>query len=228
MLQYGYQCGMIWGAVLTAGRQAYLRYGATPQAETYAVGTAQRLVETFRSLNKHTNCFEITELDRSSSSMQMVIYFLLKGGFVGCCRRVAKYSSAALREIESSLLEESVAAPAQSVSCAAILARKMGVSEMHAMMAAGLAGGIGLSGGGCGALGAAIWIMGLEKDPDQSGKPDMNEPTLSNAVEKFLKFTGYKFECSEIAGRSFSSLDDHSSYLLEGGCSELIELLAGG
>ena len=39
----------------------------------------------------------------------------------------------------------------------------MGVSDLHVTMAAGFAGGIGLSGGGCGALGAAIWITGMNK-----------------------------------------------------------------
>ena len=38
----------------------------------------------------------------------------------------------------------------------------MGESDIHAVMASGLAGGIGLCGGACGALGAAIWILGMK------------------------------------------------------------------
>lgn len=34
------------------------------------------------------------------------------------------------------------------------------------------------------------------------------------------------FECSEIVGRKFEDIDDHAGYLREGGCSELIEVLA--
>jgi hypothetical protein len=45
--QYGYQCGMLWGATLAAGAQAYRLYGAGPQAETQAIIAAQRLVESF-------------------------------------------------------------------------------------------------------------------------------------------------------------------------------------
>ena len=54
-----------------------------------------------------------------------------------------------------------------------MLAQKMGASEMHAVMAAGFAGGIGLSGGACGALVAAIWItvMGHAKE----GTKDLQE-----------------------------------------------------
>ena len=48
----------------------------------------------------------------------------------------------------------------------------MGVSEMHTVMAAGLAGGIGLSGGACGALGAAIWINGM--NDSQEGAREFN------------------------------------------------------
>jgi hypothetical protein len=42
-----------------------------------------------------------------------------------------------------------------------LIARKMGESDMHAVMASGFAGGIGLCGGACGALGAAWISMGV-------------------------------------------------------------------
>ena len=226
ILQHGYQCGMLWGATLAAGRQAYLRISPIPQAEARAVMTARRLVESFRALNSNINCVEITDLDKSSSPMQMVMYFLLKGGIIGCCRRAANYASAALGEIESGLAEQISEVPPQPVSCASMLARKMGVSDMHAVMVAGLAGGIGLCGGGCGALGAAIWIVGLRTCQQQAGKVNYKDPKLADKVEKFLKSTGYRFECSEIVGRRFNNLADHAAYLGEGGCAELVEVLA--
>ena len=40
-------------------------------------------------------------------------------------------------------------------------------------MAAGLAGGIGLSGGACGALGAAIWILGMNHNIKEGKKLDV-------------------------------------------------------
>ena len=64
-----------------------------------------------------------------------------------------------------SLAEKHGDAPPAPVSCAAVLAQKMGASDLHTVMAAGFAGGIGLSGGGCGALGAAIWITGMNSGP---------------------------------------------------------------
>ncbi len=217
---------MIWGATLAAGRQAYLRFGDTPQAEVSAVMAAQKLVKSFRALNKNINCAEITNLDKSSSAMQMVTFFLLKGGFIGCLHKTAKYASAALGEIESGITEEINKTPSRPISCTSMLVRKMGGSELHAVMAAGLAGGIGLCGGGCGALGAALWIASLERCREPGSKLGFNDPKLVSLMERFLKATDYKFECSEIIGRRFSSLEDHAAYMQDGGCSELLEVLA--
>jgi hypothetical protein len=70
-----------------------------------------------------------------------------------------------------------VEAPAQPVSCAALLAHKMGLSDLQATMAAGFAGGIGLSGGACGALGVAmlalpLWLLikGVQDQPAAATK----------------------------------------------------------
>ncbi|MCB2230325.1 C-GCAxxG-C-C family protein [bacterium] len=226
ILQHGYQCGMIWGATLAAGKQAYLRVSPVARAEAQSVMAAHRLVDSFRTHNKHINCVDITELDKSSSSMQMVRFFLLKGGVVRCMRRAAAYASEALNEIESALAEPIGEVPRQPVSCAAMLARKMGATEMQAVMASGLAGGIGLCGGGCGALGAALWIIGLRTCEQEGGTVTFDNPELADKVEKFLEFTGYKFECAEIVGRKFRDLADHSAYLHDGGCTGLIDLLA--
>ncbi|MFC2036083.1 C-GCAxxG-C-C family (seleno)protein, partial [Chloroflexota bacterium] len=87
------------------------------------------------------------------------------------------------------------------------------------------AGGIGLSGGACGALGAAIWIIGMN-DPKAAKK--MNNPNVSNVIDRFIKSNtaDFRFECSEIVGRRFENIDDHAGYLRGGGCSEIIEVLA--
>jgi hypothetical protein len=166
--QHGYQCGMVWGAALAAGAQAYQLYGSSPQAETKAVIAAQRIVESFRTQNNAIDCIDITDIDQSSSTWQMVVFFLLKGGSIGCFRMAAKYAPVALSEVNSALSDDNIEVPPAPVSCAAMLAQKMGASDLHTVMAAGLAGGIGLCGGACGALGAAIWIMGmrLQTEPD--------------------------------------------------------------
>ena len=226
IMQHGYQCGMIWGATLAAGAQAYRLHGPGPQAETMAIIAAQRLVNSFRAQNSHINCLEITDIDKSSSTMQMITFFLLKGGTIGCFRMAARYAPVAFSEINTALSEKHIEAPSPPVSCTAILAQKMGVSDMHTVMASGFAGGIGLCGGACGALGAAIWIITMNSARERAGKISFKNPGALDAIDRFLKHTDFKFECSEIVGRRFENIDDHASYLRDGGCSKIIEVLA--
>ncbi len=226
IMQHGYQCGMIWGATLAAGAQAYRLLGPGPQAETMAVITAQRLVEAFRVYHGEINCLEITDVDKSSSALKMIYVFLIKGGSIGCLRMTAKYAKAAFSEINSSLSGKLIEAPSPPTSCAAMLAQKMGLSDMQTVMAAGLAGGIGLCGGACGALGAAIWIFGMNSIKGGAGKISYEDKGALDIINRFLKCTDYEFECSEIVGRKFENINDHAGYLRDGGCSKIIEVLA--
>jgi Putative redox-active protein (C_GCAxxG_C_C) len=225
-MQHGYQCGMIWGSTLAAGAQAYRLLGPDPQAEAGAIVAAQRIVKSFSELNKNINCLEITNIDKSSSTMQMITYFLIKGGTIGCFRMAAKYAPLAFSEINTALNEKQIEAPSPPVSCTAMLAQKMGVSDMHIVMAAGLAGGIGLCGGACGALGTAIWIIAMNSARERGGKVDFKNPKAQETIDRFVKCTDFEFECSKIVGRKFDNIKDHADYLRDGGCSELIEVLA--
>ena len=224
IMQHGYQCGMLWGATLAAGAQAYRLLGPGPQAETAAIIAAQRTVESFRARTNSINCLEITETNwqKKTSSTK----FMLKGGPIRCFRMAARYAPEAFSEIDAALSEKHIEAPSPTVSCAAILAQKMGVSDMHTVMAAGLAGGIGLSGGACGALGAAIWIIGMNSSKERVGKVDFKDPRAIDAIDRFLKSADSEFECSEIVGRRFENIGDHAGYLRDGGCSKIIEILA--
>ena len=155
-----------------------------------------------------------------------VFKFLIKSGAgIGCVRMATKYAPEAYSEVNTALSEEHIEAPAPPVSCAAMLAQKMGASDMHTVMAAGFAGGIGLCGGACGALGAAIWIIGLKsRDAGVSNKDLLSR--VSDMMDRFAVIADYEFECSEIVGRRFENIDDHARYLRDGGCSKIIEELA--
>lgn len=226
-LMRGYQCGMIWGAALAAGAQAYRTLGKGPQAEAMAIVVAQKVMKTFRAQNKNINCREITGIDLSSPAPQAIMRFLIKTGPRGTCFGMsARYAKAAFSEINAAFSEKPVEAPPAPVSCAAMLAQKMGASDVHTVMAAGLAGGIGLSGGACGALGAAIWIIGMNSLREGAGNVGLKNPAALVAMERFVKCTSQKFECSQIVGRKFENFNDHASYLRAGGCSELIDALA--
>lgn len=227
ILQHGYQCGMIWGAVLAAGARAWHLHGTGPGTEQAAIQAGRKLVELFRDQNSHINCLEITDIDKSSSAWKSIKYFLIKGGTIGCIYRASRYARAAFEGINHDLVNAGNGAPKPPVSCAAVLARKMGASELQATMASGFAGGIGLSGGACGALGAAIWMIAMNSMREHDGKLSFNNAGASDAMEKFVKCTDYKFECSSIVGRHFENVNEHADYVRDGGCSELIETLAG-
>jgi hypothetical protein len=93
-------------------------------------------------------------------------------------------------------------------------------------MVSGFAGGIGLSGGGCGALGAAIWLAAMEKPVQGTDKLGyFNNPVYTAVIDRFVGVAGGKFECREIVGRVFESIDDHAVYLREGGCTGIFEAL---
>ena len=59
------------------------------------------------------------------------------------------------------------------------------------------------------------------------GKIDYRSPKAMDLIERFLKCTDYEFECSAIVGRRFENFSDHADYLRDGGCSNIIEVLAG-
>ncbi len=226
IIGYGYQCGMLWGAALAAGARAYNLYGAGPEAEVAAIEASQKCVEKFRLSNKHIYCLEISELNlKGKMQLRKILKFFFTAHFINCFRMAAKYAKEAFKEINSVLNSKQREAASVPVSCPAILARKMGASDMHAVMAAGFAGGIGLCGGACGALGAAIWLSGIKND---NGKPSMkfDDPGINKIIDKFLRNTDFKFECSEICGRKFTDAEEHAEYLRNGGCSKIIDLLA--
>ena len=223
----GYQCGMLWGAALAAGAQAYRHYGPGPQAEAEAIIATQKLVEAFRARAKNEiNCLEITELNMQGDfDARAILKFFVKGSAIGCFRLAANYAQDAYFEIDTAFSENDNAAPSLPVSCASMLARRMGTSEMHSAMAAGFAGGIGLSGGACGALGAAIWLIGINQPVEIEGL-SYSGTWINDAIENFLESSDYEFECAGIVGRKFENVNDHAEYICNGGCEEIIGSLA--
>jgi hypothetical protein len=230
----GYQCGQLWGAALAAGARAYQLHGMDPLAESAAVTASQRLAEAFQSRYRSINCSDVTQLDWKNGQGKQILRFFLRGGPIRCFTMTADYSRVALDHLDFLFADYREEAPEPPVSCTAELARKAGVSEMHAVMAAGLAGGIGLSGGACGALGTAFWLRELTRGgPLQSsqgqaggGGFDLNSAEGNALIEHYLETTDYEFECARVTGRKFENVADHAGYLRAGGCAHIIEALS--
>lgn len=223
----GYQCGMLWGAALAAGARAYQVFGSASQAEAAAIIASKKAVESFRTISRNEiNCLEITEINLQGENQVLpIMKFFVKGGPIGCLRIAARYAPLAYREIDAAISEENFAVPSPPVSCTTMLAKKMGASKIHATMAAGLAGGIGLSGGACGALGTAIWVHAMSRTEETVGL-NFSASWIDKITKRFVESSDYKFECSEIVGRNFESIHDHAEYICKGGCSNIIDTLA--
>ena len=223
IMQHGYQCGQLWGASLAAGARVYAEKGAGTDAEATAVVISQRLFDAFRNRYKATDCLELTDTDWKKSSQ--FVRYMLKGGVFRCFLMAGKYSVIAEKELEAAM-EESVPSVAEGpVSCAAVVAKNLGATDRQAVMAAGFAGGIGLSGGGCGALGAAVWMRTLQRSKVNGSKLDYKDPAIQELVERFLKCSDCEFECSTITGKTFKDVPEHAAYIQDGGCQEIIGVL---
>jgi len=234
LIHMGYQCGMIWGATLAAGSEALRRFGAGPAGEIAATHAAQAILKSFQNHTGQIDCREITHSNFLTFSGR--IKYLLTGKAVDCARMAVKWAPQACGAINKSLDDFKSEQPGSPVSCSSALARKIGATDDEAVMVAGFAGGIGLSGDACGALGAAIWITTLRW---YQAHPEVNEnfaralkqefsqnldfyPAAKSIRDKFKRVTGGKYLCREIAGRNFNSIHDHADFLKSGGCSDLI------
>jgi hypothetical protein len=117
----------------------------------------------------------------------------------------------------------------QSVSCcSAEVVRKMGGNMEEQTMVSGFAGGLGLSGNACGALSAAIWMKTLDWCKMHPGEkpPYFNNKSAKGILSNFKISTKSEFLCENICGKRFLTVDDHSQFVKNGGCSKLIDILA--
>lgn len=224
IVQHGYQCGLLWGAALAAGARAFRLFGSGAEAETRALEAARRIVASMMSGYGEIDCMELTGTDWRKSAT--VVKYIIKGGTIKCFSMAGNFARIAQGAIDAAFSDEPREAPPLPVSCASALVLKKGASERHRIMAAGLAGGIGLSGDACGALGAAIWIDGMNRIRAGEKKITYKDAGSLAVIEAFLKASDYRFECSEIVGRTFETIDDHARFVREGGCSRIIEALA--
>ncbi len=221
--QEGYQCGMLWGAALGAGAEAFRKYEDSSLATAQAVTATQSILESFIRRTGSANCAVITDCDFNSKFG--LAKYLLSGKPIKCFMLADKWAPEA---IESSKKGLSKALPELSdtpVSCASEVVKKMGGNLEESVMVAGFAGGMGLSGNACGALAAAIWMITLRKVKDDNYKFVMNDPETQKLKELFLEETDYKMECRKICGREFKTIGEHTEFINQGGCGRLIDLL---
>ena len=222
--QLGYQCGMLWGASMGVGAEAYRRHGNSALTISATINTTQKLMNSFEDISGSIDCEDITNTD-FSKEWEFAKY-MFTGRFYNCFKLADNWGQQAVDIAKNSLDIETEAPDYEVFSCATEVLKQMNATEEETYMVSGLAGGMGLIGTGCGALGAAIWKKTLETLKNTDSKTSFKDPATDKIIQNFYKETDYKVECSEICGRKFKSLKEHSDYIKNGGCEKLISILA--
>jgi hypothetical protein len=222
----GYQCGMLWGAAAAAGGEAFRRHAEPGRAVGMAMAASQRIVESFVKTAGSADCREITGCSWMSP-LGIAKYFLTARIFT-CFNLMARWAPEAIAAAREGLSGAGSGLPGQALSCASEAAKKMGASDEEMAWVAGFAGGIGLSGNACGALGAVLWMKTLAWCRQHPGKipPFLSDPFTQGTMKAFDEATGCEMLCHKITGRRFNSVAEHTEFIRNGGCESLIGLLA--
>lgn len=224
IMQKGHQCGMLWGSSLAVGTEAYRRCNNQNQAIAVAVNATQKIMKSFEKGEQTINCREITHCD-FSSKLSMAKYFFT-GRFLHCFNLAEKWAPEAVKSAMEGLSENNDAPSRDCLSCATEVAKKMGASDEESIMVAGFAGGLGLSGDACGALAAAIWMKSLKWCHEVAKKSSMDNPYAKETLDRFYEYTDSKILCSQITGKQFENIGEHTRFLKNSGCDELINVLS--
>lgn len=226
ILQQGYECGMLWGASLAVGAESFKRNNNLQLAIPLAIQATQHIMKSFENRTKTIECEEITRTDFNNK--WSFAKYMLSGKFVSCFTLTGKWAPEAIYAAKEGLSSKPIFKSLQPIpiSCASEVVKKMGGSDEEMAMVAGFAGGMGLSGSGCGALAACIWKTILELVKKGNWKYSMSDPVTEGILKKFYDITDYKMECHEICGKRFNSIDEHTEFIKEGGCNQLINMLS--
>ena len=223
-----HQCGMLWGSALAVGAESSRRHHDRELAIASAITATQHLVASFSERTKCVDCRDITCDFNDTYQMVSFMARSLPGGMMNliCMNLAETWAPEAIRSATAGLS----AAPAEisqpPMSCASEVAERMGFGDEEVVMVAGFAGGMGLSGKACGALGAAIWLNTLTWCREHSGESGYSNPKADEIMNAFNEATGAEMLCARICGRSFKKISDHTDYIHHGGCDELIDILA--
>ena len=219
IMKMGYQCGMLWGASLAVGAEAYKECRHMSQAIGVSIEATRLLMDSFETHESTTQCREITRCD-FNSNLSFAKY-MLSGRFLHCFQLAQDWAPEAVVKAKKALKAKSYNFE-HAMSCASEVAENMGASEEEMVMVSGFAGGLGLSGSGCGGLAAAIWMNALKWCRDHKNGSAIEDPKVEELMRAFKVFTDDKIRCEDISNRCFNSVNEHTDYLKSGGCSELI------
>lgn len=219
----GKVCGIVLGAILGAGVEAYHEGGSLDTSICLSIEATQKLLVSFNAMAHAINCYDIAHVDFNSKASVFRYVITRKG--VKCFNLADKWAPKAIGIVREVMRQEEKVIPTCR-SCATRVVLEMGGNETEASIVAGFAGGIGLSGNVCGALTAALWyktLKWLRKHPEIKKYPDHK---AQESITKFLTLTNGEYLCPSLSGKRFSTLKEHTDFILGGGCNRLIDILA--
>ena len=229
LMQKGHQCGMLWGASLAVGAEAYRRSQNSEEAIRLAITATQKLLESFSKRTNTINCRDITHsnLDNFFGLTKYMIKTMIQGMNNSTCFNLAEnWLPEAIQSAKEGLSQEPTDSTQKPISCATEVAKKMVASNEEMSMVAGFAGGLGLSGNACGALSTAIWMNSLAWAKDHPDKSTFKNKNAKATLKAFNKETNSEMLCHNICQQQFKTIDEHTQFIKNGGCSKLIETLA--
>ena len=229
LMQKGHQCGMLWGASLAVGAEAHRRSQNSDEAIRLAITATLKLLESFSKQTNTINCRDITHsnLDNFFGLTKYMIKTMLQGMNNSTCFNLAEnWLPEAIKSAKEGLSQEPTTSTQKPISCATEVAKKMGATDEEMVMVAGFAGGLGLSGNACGALSAAIWMNSLSWVKQNPGKSAFNNKKAKQTLKAFNNETNSEMLCHKICGQHFNSINEHSDFIKNGGCKNLINALS--
>jgi C_GCAxxG_C_C family probable redox protein len=241
-MHLGHACGLLTGAALAAGFRARSQLEDEESITEATLNATIQITEAFPELTGSINCREITDI--SFSTFGGKLKYLQQGKGKMCGRLHLKWASQAHDLIEKTLAEfDKHKSTGRCENCAVITMKRLVnsgiVKNEDSVLVAGLAGGIGLSGNVCGALAAGVFAVAANSYLSKKNKK--RDSQLKGAVHEFFgtKNRGLPAQirlafidkfgselCVEISKKRFENISDHSSFIQNGGCSEVIEQIS--
>lgn len=227
----GYQCGMLWGCSLSIGAECFRKYQDPSIAADVTISTVEKIITSFVEKTGTPDCRTMTRCDFSKpwGLIKYMILYLPKGVTNSICFNVAEqWLPVAAGLAKTRIAEKQNRRTTEVISCASQVVKMAGGSDEECATVAGFAGGLGLSGNACGALAAIIWFRLLGWSRDNPGKVPsyFNNKIVNKHLKTFLTETNKEMKCSKICGKQFTSVEEHSDFVRQGGCSRIIEMLS--
>ncbi|MCP4898135.1 MAG: C_GCAxxG_C_C family protein [bacterium] len=243
MMHQGNACGLLSGAVLSAGLQAARRFDDDAMRSAATLCASVRLAEAFRESSGAVDCREIT--GQSLATLREKAQYMREGKARQCGQMLMKWANRTDTLVDDVLTEFESGEPSPScANCAVETFEKIASEEEFAQSGptyvAGLAGGVGLLGRSCAALTVGILILTLRHYASRRSQRrdsrflgslhELGFARFRKRPARLLQEFKLRFGsdlCSEIIGRLFTSPDDHASFIAEGGCREVITFVEG-